>query len=219
MFFEANSPFVVDATTGGNIDRLNARYDAIITPHVHLFDGKRVLDIGCHDGRWMHALLSANAAHVTGVEGRYINVHRCAGNLHELGYLPDRFELLHEDVEQSGVWSSRSYDVVMMLGVLYHVLSPLEMLRRAAKTGASTIIVDTAISLDNQATVQLVRESTVPLGNGLTELVSHPSSKAISLTLEFFGYDVSWRQISKTCSTLADYKAGKRVIVVARKRD
>lgn len=50
--------------------RLNARYEAIIENNLRLIRGKRILDLGSHDGSWSFAAIEAGANHVLGVEPR-----------------------------------------------------------------------------------------------------------------------------------------------------
>ena len=54
----------------GQRTRLNARYNVILEPLRKEIEGKTVLDLASHDGRWSFAVLTLGAKHVFGVEYR-----------------------------------------------------------------------------------------------------------------------------------------------------
>ena len=62
--------FLETSETAPAASRLNARWRAIIGWNEAILAGRRVVDLGCHDGRWSFAALKAGAAHVTGIEAR-----------------------------------------------------------------------------------------------------------------------------------------------------
>jgi hypothetical protein len=242
-FFGTDSVFIKNGTTGNWPARLNARYNAIIKKNGDVIQGKRVLDVGCHDGRWMHALLSAGAKHVTGVEGRAAFSEKCATNLLRLGHAHDGFDILTENVAKDGNWCSRSYDTAFVLGILYHVHSPIDLLRRVAETGPMTIIVDTAISLDPYPSLRMYLKPSNAPGHGISDtgeedemLVLHPSRSAVELVLTHLGYIVEVDKVGaehleggvsvgnttlpllSQSNPLGDYILGKRLIFIARRR-
>ena len=53
-----------------NPDRMCFRHIGIIQRNKDLFQGKRVLDLASHDGRWSFAAIKAGAKEVVGVEAR-----------------------------------------------------------------------------------------------------------------------------------------------------
>jgi 23S rRNA U2552 (ribose-2'-O)-methylase RlmE/FtsJ len=239
-FFQFDSAFVTNGTTGNWIDRLNARYRLIIEPYRYLFNHRRILDLGAHDGRWMHAALSAGATHVTGVEGRIDNAKRCTANLTEIGYSSSCFDVLVENIEGQGTWYSQHYNLALVLGLLYHVASPIELFRRIARTGVDTIVIDTAITNDSSPSLRLVTESKMVEGNGVDDLnhksvvlVCHPSQTAIEMALRHFGFSVKKVDLaiggiypttdsvaSRTLklskeNPLQDYEQGLRAIFIA----
>ncbi|MDZ7733009.1 MAG: hypothetical protein U5R31_07715 [Acidimicrobiia bacterium] len=58
-FFDTFARFVDSSETGPWVERLNARYEALIHANRHLLDGARVLDLASHDGRFAFAALQA----------------------------------------------------------------------------------------------------------------------------------------------------------------
>src|SRR5712691_7093696 len=71
--------------------RINARYEALIERHQTFIAGRRVLDIGSHDGRWTFAALSCGATHVMGIEPRSDLVTAAEANLLAYGVSRSRF--------------------------------------------------------------------------------------------------------------------------------
>ncbi len=69
-FFDQFERFYTTSQTSPFPHRLNGRHEAIIARNADKLAGKRILDIGSHDGRWAFAALKAGAAHVVGVEPR-----------------------------------------------------------------------------------------------------------------------------------------------------
>jgi len=69
-FFDRFPRLRTTSTTDVRGERLEYRYRALIERNGELIRGKRVLDLGSHDGRWMLAALDAGARHVVGIEGR-----------------------------------------------------------------------------------------------------------------------------------------------------
>src|SRR6266705_1356169 len=80
--------------------RLNARYEALVDCHRASISGKRVLDVGSHDGRWAFAALSCGATHVAGIEPRSDLVAAAEENLLAYGVSPSRFSFHIGPVDQ-----------------------------------------------------------------------------------------------------------------------
>jgi len=85
--------------------------------------GKTVLDIGCNAGFYTMEMARRGAAHVVGIDSdpRYLDQARLAAEV--LGF-SDRIELRQLDVYDVGALG-QSFDVVIFMGVLYHLRHPL----------------------------------------------------------------------------------------------
>jgi len=85
--------------------------------------GKTVLDIGCNAGFYTMEMARRGAEHVVGIDSdpRYLAQARLAAEV--LGF-SDRIELRQLDVYDVGALG-QSFDVVIFMGVLYHLRHPL----------------------------------------------------------------------------------------------
>jgi hypothetical protein len=89
-------------------------------------------------------------------------------------------EQLEADL-QAADWSAwGGFDVVLCLGLLYHVNRPVELFSRIAATGARHIVVDTAVSALSGAAFEILHE---PLDDPrhavASELVLWPTRDAV----------------------------------------
>ena len=99
-----------------------------------------VLDIGCNSGWFSFDLAERGARSVDGVDLRPSNIEQ-ARYLSEYFGLDDRTDF---DVADAMAFSDeRSWDVVLNLGVLYHVTDPLRLLQRTYELCRRFAIVDT----------------------------------------------------------------------------
>jgi len=121
------------------IDRINTGVSALQVdePRIKAFlnrisiNGFRVLDIGCLEG--LHSmLLEANGANeIIGVEGRAENFLRCLviKNLFDL----DKCTFLHGDISDILPIFSKPFDLVVALGILYHLENPVKIIFRSGQ--------------------------------------------------------------------------------------
>jgi SAM-dependent methyltransferase len=99
----------------------------------------RVLDIGCNSGWFSFDLAHRGASRVDGVDLR-------AHNIEQARFLSDYFGLAqtHFDVADATAFDdSRQWDVVLNLGVLYHVTDPLRFVQRTYELCTRFAVVDT----------------------------------------------------------------------------
>jgi len=211
--------------------RLNARWRAIIGWNAAVLAGRRVLDLGCHDGRWSFAALDAGARHVIGIEARAHLVQKAAENFRYYGVSADTYDFVTGDaVETLLTLKPASIDVVMCLGFFYHTLEHMRLLLEARRLGAQYIIIDTSISPAKEPIVALAFESTEDTRNavdyGLTgsnkALVGAPSRSGLLAMLDYAGYQADffdWQDNAVGDWTdLPDYAAHLRVTVRAQRR-
>jgi tRNA (mo5U34)-methyltransferase len=113
--------------------------------------GKRVLDIGAWDGFFSFEAERRGAAHVLATD------HFCwsgpgwgtkAGFDYAHRRLGSKVASLDIDVPRIGPETVGTHDVVLFLGVLYHVKDPLAALERAASVTGEMLVVETATALD-----------------------------------------------------------------------
>jgi ubiquinone/menaquinone biosynthesis C-methylase UbiE len=223
--------FLETTETISSRSRLNARWRAIIGWNTAILAGRRVLDLGCHDGRWSFAALEAGARHVIGIEARAHLVQKAAENFSHYGVSADSYDFVTGDaVEALRALKPASIDVVMCLGFFYHTLEHMRLLLEARRLGAEYIIIDTSISPAKEPIVALAFESTEDTRNavdyGLTgnnkALVGAPSRSGLLAMLDYAGYQADFFDWQNNAvgdwTDLPDYAAHVRVTVRAQRQ-
>jgi SAM-dependent methyltransferase len=210
--------------------RLNARWRAIIGWNTAVLAGRRVVDLGCHDGRWSLAALEAGARHVIGIEARAHLVKKAAENFSYYGVPGGSYDFVTGDaMETLRTLKAASVDVVMCLGFFYHTLEHMRLLLEARRLGAECLIIDTSISPAEEPIVALAFESTEDTRNavdyGLTgndkALVGAPSRSGLLAMLDYAGYRADFFDWQNSAvgdwTDLPDYAAHLRVTVRAQR--
>src|SRR4051812_14352176 len=117
----------------------------------HSVAGKSVLDIGAWDGWFSFEAERRGASRVLATD------HFCwsgagwgtrAGFDYAHAKLGSKVETLDIDVPQIGLETVGKFDVVLFLGVLYHVKDPLSCLERVASVTGEMMVVETETALD-----------------------------------------------------------------------
>lgn len=224
--------FLETTETVPSRSRLNARWRAVIDWNKAVLAGRRVLDLGCHDGRWSFAALEAGACHVTGIEARPHLIRKAEQNFGHYGVPAGSYRLVTGDaIEALRGLKAGSADIVLCLGFFYHTLEHMRLLLEARRLGAEYIIVDTSISPVLEPIVALAFEAVDDPrhavdygGTGAGKaLVGAPSKSGLLAMLDYAGYEAEFFDWQSNrvddWSDLPDYAAGLRVTVRAKRRD
>jgi len=212
--------------------RLNSRWRAIIGWNKHILSGRRVMDLGCHDGRWSFAALKAGASHLMGVDGRAHLIEKAKENFRFYEMPASTYSLVTGDaVEMLRGMKADSIDILMCLGFFYHTMEHMRLLVEARRIGVEYVIIDTSISPAKEPIVALTFESAEDTRNsidyGLTGnknvLVGAPSRSGLLAMLDYAGYGAEffdWRDNRVYDWTdLPDYAADLRVTMRAQRRE
>ncbi|GAB3196357.1 hypothetical protein GCM10027062_05470 [Nocardioides hungaricus] len=236
-FFEDHRRFYTTGEAGlSSKPRLNLRYEAIFGENKDLFEGARVLDIACHDGRMSMAALACGAKSVVGVEARPELVERAVANLEHYGQDPDRFRFIAGDVHEVLAAEDLEVDVVLCLGFLYHTLRFNELLHGIRRTGARHLVLDTQAHgmFDPDPLVRLHSELSHRKGTakaddytvGASVLTGRPNLAAVRMMLACYGYEVErfsdWPRLladNPEVKGCRDYAIGRRVTLRCRRTD
>jgi Methyltransferase domain len=216
-FFDAFPRFVETSETGPWLDRLNARYVALVHENRGRIAGARVLDLASHDGRFTFAALQAGAAHVVGIEHDPRLVQAAAGHLAAYGVPRDRYNFVSGDLFESIPTAGRC-DVVFVFGILYHVNDHMRLLTELADLDARTMIFDTNVSTKPGAVIELrapIAGSPPPPGS---QIEGWPTRAALEAMWSSFGWTYEffdWRASGRADHPkLDDYAGGRRVTAV-----
>jgi len=225
-FFDFYSSFLSTSHTGSSLNRLNARYDAIIGNNRSIFNGARVLDIASHDGRWSFAALKANSSHVLGIEGRDYLVENAKSHMINHGVDKSRYTFRQGDINREIMnIPSGSLDVILCLGYFYHTMHHQLLLSEIKRIAPKYLIMDTNISTNPSPIIELrVEDAKEEHASIKTQdyvnhsaLVGNPSRKAMELMLKHTGFKFKfypWLKSGiKNWKGLEDYKQGKRVTI------
>jgi tRNA (mo5U34)-methyltransferase len=179
--------------------------------------GHRVLDLGCNAGFWSLKAAQAGADFVLGIDGRAIHVDHANLVLEAAGVEKDRYRFELGNVLELA--ADGTFDIVLCLGLLYHVAKPVELFEAMARAGAETIVVDTEVSTLPGSLFQVMREPLDERTNAIDyEMVLYPTRQAVIDLAGQFGYaavplalDVSdWREMD-------NYRNGGRVAFMCAK--
>ena len=142
-----NTPFLKTSKTAAHPNRLNWRCEILLTRNHEAIEGKKILDLASHDGRFSYACLELGAAHVTGVEGRQELVEFAKENLTGLGYKPERFNFIQDDVfDYLHDVKPNDFDTVLCFGFFYHTVRQNELLSEIRRIKATYFILDSHIA-------------------------------------------------------------------------
>ena len=113
-------------------------------------DELRVLDLGCLEG--MFAIeFALHGAQVVAIEGREVNLAKTRFAKDALRL--ENIELIRDDVRNLSKDAHGLFDIILCLGILYHLDAPdvLLLARRMFEVCARAVIIDTHISFDDSA--------------------------------------------------------------------
>jgi transposase-like protein len=216
QFFDDFHRFVETDELGSGVDRLNARYLALIHSNRELLEGASVLDLASHDGRFSFAALQNGAARVVGIDYSAELVQKSIANMEYYDVPVDRYEFLAGDIFEL-IDRIEYCDVVFCFGILYHINHHMLLLMKIAELDPRALIVDTAISQLEVPAIELhgPADGRPLLGQPFE---GWPSRAALDAMFSSFGWTYryfEWEQSGLTDpSQMLDYRKGKRVSVV-----
>jgi cyclopropane fatty-acyl-phospholipid synthase-like methyltransferase len=179
--------------------------------------GRRVLDLGCNAGFWASQAMAAEADFLLGVDGRQQQLDQAELVFQAKGIDPSRYRF-----EQGNVFEhsfTESFDVVMCLGLMYHVAKPFELLEIMAGVGAEIMVIDTVISRANASILEVQQE---PVDHWLLavdyETVLIPSRQAVIDLAKQFGFQTVALAFNPTDRAgLAEYNNERRLAFICSK--
>jgi len=149
------------------------------------FAHSSVLDLGCNAGWFTLDLAARGALHVDGVDLRPENIARAEFAREHFGIANAAFAVSDADDLRGG----RQWDVVCNLGVLYHVMNPLDLLRGTYELCRRFAIVDTVVHLEPVSAYFLFGDKDVAhASEGREGCELHPTYRGAIETLMFAGF-------------------------------
>ena len=111
------------------------------------------LDLACNEGWFSHRLLDWGASRVVGVDIRVKNLQRAAVMRDHFDIPPERLELRQDDVFEIEATELGAYDVVLVLGLIYHVENPMGVLRLARSCTKSLCVIESQLTRQTQPVI------------------------------------------------------------------
>jgi tRNA (mo5U34)-methyltransferase len=151
--WELTPDVAVSLGEGSELPSVHATRSAMIEPVVRAAlqaagPQARVLDLGCNEGWFSHRALEWGAARVLGLDIRDSNVRRARLVADHFGLDQLRFECAN--VDQLDPVEVGTFDVVLVLGLIYHLEDPIGALRIARSCTGGTVIVESQLTAHNE---------------------------------------------------------------------
>lgn len=161
------------------------KWDAVLAACGGSLEGLTVLDAGCYQGYWTVEAARRGAARAVGFDARPEHLEQARFVARAIGLPNATFEEADVfDIERFG-----PFDVVLLFGILYHVDSPIEFLRRVRKVTRRLLVVDTNVLPLDEPVLQLRYEDTGMVLNAAgAPLVAVPSVSAVTRMLRHTGF-------------------------------
>lgn len=173
---------------------------------------RRVLDLGCNAGFWSLACIEAGASEVIGIDGRRMHIEQAELVFAVKGIEKSRYNFLTANLFEIDFRELGSFDLVLCLGLLYHVRHPILLLEKIVEVNDDLLVIDTALSRAKGAHLEIAREPTDDPRNSVdSEIVLRPTRQAvIELTSEVGYKTVALEPRMSDYTGAEDYRAGVR---------
>jgi tRNA (mo5U34)-methyltransferase len=151
--------------------------------------GRRVLDLGCNAGYWSLAAIEAGADFVLGIDGRSEHVEQAqlvfgAKDVAKARYRFELGNIFEHDFHER-------FDVVLCLGLMYHISRPVELFETIDGVGAELVVIDTEVYPSPMSGFEVHH---VSLANPMTavdyEIVLYPTRQAVIELARAFGFEI-----------------------------
>lgn len=140
-----------------------------------------ILDIGSNNGLFsLLAALAFPGAYVTGVDLRKQNIAQAEFLKHLLKI--ENAQFVEENVKNIG--SSDSYEIVLLLGLMYHLTTPIETLRAAWELTNHCLIVDSNVHPEPFPGFFITRKNIDSVLEGDDALELQPTYRGFALMIE-----------------------------------
>ncbi len=220
--FPDNSPFLRTGADQISANRLRYRTRMLVEKNLFAIKGKSVLDLGCHDGRFMYASLTQGAKFVLGIEARPNMVDLADANLQYYQIDRKKYQIIKDDIFNTMKnIEPNTIDTVLVFGIFSKTVYQPDLIYWISRIKPKHVIIDTdidssldpIISLDNED--HRFEHNTIRADN----IVGIPSRTALEILLSTYGFKFSylnWNNEKITDWTdLQDYKDNKRISLVA----
>lgn len=149
------TPTVVTRVIGENLPSVHRTREEMIEPFVRQAltaagPEPRALDLGCNEGMFAHKLLDWGAHSVVGVDSRASNIRRASLVRDHFGIAEERLSFVQGDVLELTTDANREFDVVLCLGLIYHLERPLEAIRVARRLSRSLCVIESQLTRHNE---------------------------------------------------------------------
>lgn len=174
------SVFLGSSNVAVAINRLNQRARVIVAGNKHLFEGRRVLDLASHDGRFSHLALACGASHVTGVEVREAHVQSADRNLAAIGHPASSYKFIQGDlVDFLRKSEPGAFDTILCFGVLAHLIETVEVFREVQRLQPKTFMLDGWQAREKLNLVERMRNHWVTEYVSATQLGGAPMRRSV----------------------------------------
>ena len=198
--------------------------------------GARGLDLAANEGWWSHRLLEWGAASVVAVETRAETVERARELRDAFGLTERELELRVGDATQIEPAEAGGFDVVLCLGLLYHLEDPIGALRgarRLCRQGGLLALETQTARIDEPIThawgstdaatesapagfaARWERDDANPLASVAGAVSLIPNRAAVELALRAAGFEELLFP-KATPDHAAGFRSGDRLVVLAR---
>lgn len=221
--------------TGATSIRHGARYECMITDQLEHIEGKSIIDLGSHDGRWSFAAAKNGASKILGFEGRQELVDLSRRNFSTYGVSGAQYEFIVGDalnlMRAHNAWQP---DTVFVFGIFYHIHNHVDWISAIHDLNPKSIIIDTGLTPCEGEFDNVVRFKVEDVGSIMSTPFSatsgssfafagHPSRAFIRSCLRVYGYDcheVNWEKylLKYGSKGLEDYAEDKRGTFIATRR-
>lgn len=220
--FSDENVFVKSSKVASTSRRLNERCK-LLFKSINL-KNKKILDLGCHNGRWMFAALKFGASFVTGVDNSRNYLNKAEENFKNYPEYKNKFTLKESDMLSFLKKEKFNYDVIFCFGVLYHTLEQLEILKECYRLNPKMLIVDTTVfncdfsesAIDSNLkkyNLKIAEPSfyMVHKKNNIDKWEIMPSSKIVEIWIEKIGFKFEKLLNYDESITEKDYKEKQRI--------
>jgi tRNA (mo5U34)-methyltransferase len=173
-----------------------------------------VLDLGCSAGFFSLDIAASGANHVNGVDLRPDSVEKARFLAEHYAITNVSFKVMDVDELQL----DQQWDVVLNLGLLYHVTNPLQLVRRTYELCRQFAVIDTACHQEPVSAYLLFGDKDVKNpAEGREEFEFHPTYRAAIDTMRYAGFSEIFEVMGVADSPHELYAKGHRRCFLAIK--